>query len=129
MYFGLEEAFVVLLFRRNLISISCLDKFGYYCSFRNGMVSLYLNSNVIGTGSLTDKLYKLNIKATNGNETLHSSNYGIKRKLINENSSMLWHKRLGHISNQRIQRLVSEGILNPLDLSDFQVCIECIKQI
>ncbi|RVW80008.1 Retrovirus-related Pol polyprotein from transposon TNT 1-94 [Vitis vinifera] len=35
--------------------------------------------------------------------------------------------RLGHISNQRIQRLVSKRILDPLDLSDFQVCIECIK--
>ena len=91
------------------------------------MVSLYLNSNVISTGSLTDKLYKLNIKASNGNETLHSSNYGIKRKLTNENSSMLWHRRLGHISNQRIQKLVLEGILNPLDFSDFQFCIECIK--
>ena len=104
----LEETFVVLSFRQNLISILCLDKFGYCCSFGNGMVSLNLNSKVIGTGSLTDKLYKLNINVTNGNETLHSSNYGIKRKLINENSSMLWHKRLGHISNQQIQRLVSE---------------------
>nr|CAN75475.1 hypothetical protein VITISV_006889 [Vitis vinifera] len=120
----LEETFVVPSFKRNLISVSCLDKFGYCCSFGNGMVSLYLNSNIIGTGSLTDKLYKLNIKATNGNETLHSSNYGIKRKLMNENSSMLWHKRLGHISNQRIQRLVLEGILDPLDFLDFQVCIE-----
>ena len=87
------------------------------------MVSLYLNSSVIGTSNLIDKLYKLNIKASNGNETLHSSNYDIKRKLTNE----LWHKHLGHISNQRIQRLVSEGILDPLDLSHFQVCIECIK--
>ena len=74
----LEETFVVLLFRRNLISVSCLEKCGYYCSFRNGMVSFYLNSKVIVTGSLTNKLYKLNIKATNGNETLHSSNYGVK---------------------------------------------------
>ena len=65
----LEETFVVPSFRRNLISISCLDKFGYYCSFGNEMVSLYLNSKVIGTSSLIDKLYKLNIKATNGNET------------------------------------------------------------
>ncbi|RVW94847.1 Retrovirus-related Pol polyprotein from transposon TNT 1-94 [Vitis vinifera] len=88
-----------------------------------GLFRLQLDSGC----SLTDKLYKLNIKTTNGNETLHSSNYGIKRKLMNENSSMLWHKRLGHISNQRIQRLVSEGILDPLDFSDFQVCIECIK--
>ncbi|RVW43382.1 Retrovirus-related Pol polyprotein from transposon TNT 1-94 [Vitis vinifera] len=33
----LEETFVVPSFRRNLISISCLDKFGYCCSFGNGM--------------------------------------------------------------------------------------------
>ena len=54
----LEETFVVPSFRQNLISVSCLDKFGYCYSFRNGMFSLYLNSNIIGTGSLTDKLYK-----------------------------------------------------------------------
>ena len=40
---------------------------------------------------------------------------------------MLWYKHLGHISNQGIQRLVSKGILNPLDFSDFQVYIEHIK--
>ena len=40
---------------------------------------------------------------------------------------MLWQRCLGCISNQRIQRLVSERILDPLDLSDFQVYIECIK--
>ena len=74
----LEETFVVPSFRQNLISISCLDKYGYFCSFENGMVSLYLNSSVIGTGSLIDKLYKLNINASNGNEILHSSNYDIK---------------------------------------------------
>ena len=61
----LEETFVVPSFRRNLISVSCLDKFGYCCSFGNGMVSLYLNSSVISTSSLTYKLYKLNIKASN----------------------------------------------------------------
>ncbi|RVW67678.1 Retrovirus-related Pol polyprotein from transposon TNT 1-94 [Vitis vinifera] len=33
----LEETFVVPSFRRNLISVSCLDKFGYCCSFGNGM--------------------------------------------------------------------------------------------
>ena len=74
----LKQTFVVLSFTRNLIYVSCLEKCGYYCSFKNGMASLYLNSSVIGTSSLTDKLYKLNIKASNSNETLHSSNYGIK---------------------------------------------------
>ncbi|CAH9082885.1 unnamed protein product [Cuscuta europaea] len=34
-YLDLKETFVVLSFRRNLISISALDKFGYSCSFGN----------------------------------------------------------------------------------------------
>ena len=34
----LEETFVVLSFKWNLIFVSCLDKCGYNCSFRNGMV-------------------------------------------------------------------------------------------
>ncbi|TYK04878.1 Retrovirus-related Pol polyprotein from transposon TNT 1-94 [Cucumis melo var. makuwa] len=44
---------------------------------------------------------------------------GTKRKL-NENSTMLWHKCLDHISKQRIQRLVSDEILDSLHLSKFE---------
>ncbi|XP_068657905.1 uncharacterized protein [Aristolochia californica] len=33
----------------------------------------------------------------------------------------------GHISKQRIQRLVSERFLERLDTTNFQVCVECIK--
>lgn len=51
----------------------------------------------------------------------------MKRKLINENSSVLWRKRLGHMSKERIERLVSSGILDPLDFSNFKICVECIK--
>ena len=40
---------------------------------------------------------------------------------------MLWHKRLWHISKQRIERLMSDGILDTLNLSYFKVYIECIK--
>ena len=40
---------------------------------------------------------------------------------------MLWHKRLGHISKQRIERLVSDEILDPLDFTNFDVCVNCIK--
>ena len=39
----------------------------------------------------------------------------------------LWHKRLGHISKWRIERLVSNVILNPLDFTDFDICVNCIK--
>ena len=65
-----------------------------------GNLSLFQNSNIIGTGSLMDNLYKLDLDAAHIklNETLHVNGYGTKRQLINENSSILWHKRLGHIS-------------------------------
>ena len=43
-YLDLKETFIVLSFRRNLVSISVLDKLGYARSFRNSQFSLYLNS-------------------------------------------------------------------------------------
>ena len=56
-----------------------------------------------------------------------ASSRGTKRKINHENSGSLWHKRLGHISKQRIERLVFEGISNDIDLIEFNVCINCIK--
>ena len=102
-YLDLKETYVVPSFRQNLISISVLDKSGYYCSFGNLKFSLSLNSNVIGTGSLYvhDNLYLLDIVAS-FNETLYTSILSTKPKLTNKDSLMLWHKRLGHISKQRI---------------------------
>ena len=47
---------------------------------------------------------------------------GTKRCVINEDSSKLWHRRLGHISIERIKRLVNEGVLNTLDFTDFETC-------
>ena len=52
---------------------------------------------------------------------------GDNRSKVDENSSMLWHKRLGHISRPRIERLVKQGILHDLDFSDFDTCVVCIK--
>ena len=127
-YLDLKETYVVPSFRRNLISIFVLGKYGYYCSFGNSKFNHSLNSKVIGTGflSMHDNLYLLDIVAS-FNETLYTSIRGTKHKLTDKDSVMLWHKRLGHISKQRIQRLVSDDILNSLDMTDFQVCIECIK--
>ena len=48
----------------------------------------------------------------------YSGNGGIRAR---DASSKLWHCRLGHISRGRIERLVKNNILPPLELS------ECIK--
>ena len=70
----LNETFVVPSFRRNLVSISVLDKFGYTCSFGTNKFSLFQNSNLVGTGSLSyvDNLYMLD-KVASYHETLQYS--------------------------------------------------------
>ena len=51
---------------------------------------------------------------------------GIKRCNINEDSSMLWNLRLGHISIDRIKRFVKDGVLSTLDYTDLETCVDCI---
>ena len=45
-YLDLKDTFVVPSFKRNLISVSYLNKLGYCCSFGNNQVTLSLNSHV-----------------------------------------------------------------------------------
>jgi hypothetical protein len=50
-----------------------------------------------------------------------------KRKRTHDASSKLWHCHLGHILKGRIERLVKNEILPPLEFLDLEQCIECIK--
>jgi hypothetical protein len=54
-------------------------------------------------------------------------NVNRKRKRTQDASSKLWHCCLGHISRGRIERLVKNEILPPLEFSDLEQCRECIK--
>jgi hypothetical protein len=56
-----------------------------------------------------------------------STNESKKRKRIDNSSSKLWHCRLGHISRGRIKCLVQRSILPPLEFSELEQCIDCIK--
>lgn len=115
---------------RNLISVSILDRCGFTFHFGNGHVSLYCNSLLVGSSTLSDGLYMVVLHSDFGGSSSQVPNanvvVGSKRARLNEKSSMLWHKRLGHISRERIQRLIKDDILHDLDFSDFGTCIECI---
>jgi len=127
-YLDLKDTFVVPSFRRNLISVSYLDKSDYSCSFGNNEFSLSFNSNIVGTGSLLayDNLYLLDTMTTY-NETLNTESHGTKRKIDNTQPGALWHRRLGHISKNRVERLVSNGILESIDFTNFDVVLNALK--
>ena len=80
----------------------------------------------IGCGQLVDGLYSIEFISDATYNSMHVS-VGLKRCIVNEESSMLWHRRLGHISIERIKRLVNEGVLSTLDFADFETCVDCIK--
>ena len=56
-------------------------------------------STIIGNGVLNEGLFKINLSNTIPyNLMATQENTGIKRCIMNEKSSKLWHRRLGHIS-------------------------------
>ncbi|KAL0289356.1 UNVERIFIED_CONTAM: hypothetical protein Scaly_2705800 [Sesamum calycinum] len=109
------------------VQVEAIGKYRLLLKIGGGKFSLFLDSKLVGSGSLSayDNLYSLDTIAS-FNESLHLSTRGIKRKLTNKNSASLWHKRLGHISKRQVERLVSDGILEPLDFADFDVCVNYI---
>ncbi|CAM8984116.1 unnamed protein product [Rhodiola kirilowii] len=122
----LEKTFFVPNFTRNLISISRLVPLGISFNFSDSGFSIYRKFELIGYGTLSDGLYRLHLQNDVTYNTMHVST-GLKRCITNEESSMLWHRRLGHISIDRVKRLVKDGVLSTLDFTDFDTCVSCIK--
>ena len=52
-----------------------------------------------------------------------------KRLRLNEKSSTLWYKCLGHISGQKMERLIKDEIFSDLDFSYFDTYVDFIKGI
>ena len=57
----LKNVIFVPSMRRNLVSVTCLDQDGYFCYFGNKSFQLLHDSSVVGTGTLSGGLYKIDI--------------------------------------------------------------------
>ncbi|XP_075111787.1 uncharacterized protein LOC142181966 [Nicotiana tabacum] len=111
---------------KKLVSVSLLDKAGYSFQQSNGIIKISYDSHAVADAFLSDGLYRLNVL----NETfsaIHVENIAHKRSAMSKTSYLLWHRRLGHISKERIERLVKENILPVLDPKDFETCVDCVK--
>jgi len=76
-------------------------------NFSDSGFTLINKSRIIGSGALLDGLYYIELQNDVAYNSMHVT-VGVKRCVVNEESSMLWHRRLGHISIERIKRLVNE---------------------
>ena len=122
----LEKTFYVPSFSRNLISISRLVPLGFSFNFTDSSFSLSNKPKVIGYGALSDGLFRIQLQNDVTYNSMHVTTR-LKRCVMSEESSMLWHRRLGHISIERMKKLVNDGVLSTLDFTDFETCVDCIK--
>ena len=122
----LRDVLYVPSLQRNLISVSRLDDDFIDCHFGDGKCEIQFNSECVGLAFGQDKLYLLSLSENVNavcSENKNASSYENvtkKRKRIDAISSKLWHCRLGHISRGRMERLVKESILPPLEFSDLE---------
>lgn len=124
----LQDIYYFSAFRRNLLSISLLDKQGFNFMFENGQVKVYYDDKAIGFKKLCGSLYQLDIFKTYPNSFFNVIGASTSKRAQNDdNSCILWHKYLGHIFSQRMKRLAKDGILLNLDFLDLSICIECVK--
>ena len=120
-FIALDACYFVPSIIKNIISISCLTVSGYKFVFENNGCSILLDDKIITKGTLHNGLFMLDT-------TPHIMNINVsKRKRDELNSAYLWHCRLGHIHERRIQKLLNDGYLDPFDYVSYATCEPCIR--
>ena len=116
-----------LTLEENLISFSSLDNAGYCFNFANKKVDLIYNSKLVDKCVLTDGLYRLSLSSHEPYYSFNVESSVAKRSFIKERSSLLWHKRLRHISKEMIEQLIKTDILPPLESDNAEICVDCVR--
>ena len=110
----LEKVRYILDLRRNLISVGQLDNEGHAILFVGGAWKVTKGARVLARGKKTGTLYM-----TSGpRDTIAVADAST--------DSSLCHRRLGHMSEKRMNMLLSKGKLLELKSIDFDMCESCI---
>ncbi|KAL0329140.1 UNVERIFIED_CONTAM: hypothetical protein Sradi_4900700 [Sesamum radiatum] len=119
-WLDLKDCYFVPSMIKNIISIPLLDNAGF---------EFLINKNCfyLGKDGSSHLLGKLN----NGLYILQRSDWIMtaqnKRKLQHLENSQIWHARLGHISQDRMKRLVDSKSLEIDNLDNLPACESCLK--
>jgi hypothetical protein len=99
----------------------CLMKDGYsFASENNGCV-ISKNGMLVAFASIMNGLFILNL------DDASICNISAKRPWPNDLSpTYMWHCRLSHISENRMKKLHSDGILTSFDFESYDTCEACL---
>ncbi|GJV19745.1 zinc finger, CCHC-type containing protein [Tanacetum coccineum] len=103
--------------RKNLVSSSVLNNYGYKQVIESNKFVLSKHGVFIGFGYLSNHMFRLNIVSDNIGSAFMSTS-----KL---NDSILWHARLGHVHFKRMQDMSKDGLIPAFDM-DTEKCQTCM---
>ncbi|KAL0352343.1 UNVERIFIED_CONTAM: Retrovirus-related Pol polyprotein from transposon TNT 1-94 [Sesamum calycinum] len=106
---------------KNIISIPLLDNAGFEFLINKNCFYLMKDGSSHLLGKLNNGLYILQ----RSDWIMTAQN---KRKLENLENSQIWHARLGHISQDRMKRLVDSKSLEIDNLDNLPACESCLKR-
>ena len=111
-----------MLFRsiRNIISVSLLLQRDYEISGKSNSCSISFSNEIICHGIINNGLLILS------NDNVFYINESKKRKRKELNNTLLWHCRLGHISETRINKLYKEEFFDPYDYESLENYGSCL---
>ena len=121
----LTNVLYVPAMRRSLMSASKLIEEGITFIGNKECIKFFSKGSLIGKAFLHDHLWKM--QCTLLDNGLIVLNTTAKRMHNFDNSYMLWHKRLGHISRDRIMQLSKLNFIPALDFNSASECIDCMK--
>ncbi|KAL0448217.1 UNVERIFIED_CONTAM: hypothetical protein Slati_1949600 [Sesamum latifolium] len=105
---------------KNIIFIPVLKNDGYAFAINKNGFYFMIDNNSHLLGTLVNDLYILQ----HFNWIMTDQH---KRKLNNHDNTQIWHARLGHISKDRMRKLVDLKSLEVDDLDNLPTCESCLK--
>jgi hypothetical protein len=119
---SLNNCYYVPALSMNIISGSCLMQDGYSFKSENNGCSIFMNNIFYGRAPEKNGLFLLDLYSSD----THIHNIDAKRIKLNDNSTYMWHCRLGHIGVKRMKKLHTDGLLESLDFESLDRCEACL---
>ncbi|KAI9182157.1 hypothetical protein LWI28_022631 [Acer negundo] len=109
--------------KKNLLSLGQLDDLGCKSHIENGIMKIAKGVLVvIRVEKIVANLYMLK------GETLHEADACVVSSNHGEESTMMWHRKLGHISERGLKILSDRNLLPGLKLVNMSFCEHCVTK-
>ena len=109
--------------RQNLVSVTALLRLGYLNFYENS-VDIFHNTVYFGCGHIVDGFIVLNTKYV---ECYSGVCFSLFTQSSNDDLNVnVWHARLGHIGQERMNRLARDGLLGLITKVELSTCEYCL---